>query len=54
MGSIRPAVMDGLVRMDFLGQFIVTLDRAAQQMWPVSRQPVKPSGHLLCVLLSYP
>jgi len=27
--------------MDFLGQFIVTLDRAAQQMWLASRQPVK-------------
>jgi len=28
--------------MDFLGQFIVALDRAAQQMWLVSRQPGKP------------
>jgi hypothetical protein len=31
--------------MDFLEQFIVTLDRAAQQMWLASRQPVKPSGY---------
>jgi clan AA aspartic protease (TIGR02281 family) len=36
------AAVDGLLGMDFLGQFIVTLDRAAQQMWLVSRQPVKP------------
>jgi hypothetical protein len=34
--------VDGLLGMDFLGQFIVTLDRAAQQMWLVSRQPGKP------------
>jgi len=27
--------------MDFLEQFIVTLDRAAQQMWLALRQPVK-------------
>jgi len=36
------ATVDGLLGMDFLGQFIVTLDRAAQQMWLVSRQPGKP------------
>ena len=36
------AAVDGLLGMDFLGQFIVTLDRAAQQMWLASRQPVKP------------
>jgi hypothetical protein len=28
----HPAAVDGLLGMDFLGQFIVTLDRAAQQM----------------------
>ena len=38
----RPSAVDGLLGMDFLGQFIVTLDRVAQQMWLVSRQPVKP------------
>src|SRR5712691_5465498 len=37
-----PAAVDGLLGMDFLGQFIMTLDRAAQQMWLASRQPVKP------------
>ena len=37
-----PAAVDGLLGMDFLGQFIVTLDRAAQQMWLAVRQPVKP------------
>jgi predicted aspartyl protease len=36
-----PSAVDGLLGMDFLGQFIVTLDRAAQQMWLASRQPVK-------------
>jgi hypothetical protein len=36
-----PAAVDGLLGMDFLGQFIVTLDRAVQQMWLASRQPVK-------------
>jgi len=37
-----PSRVDGLLGMDFLGQFIVTLDRAAQQMWLASRQPVNP------------
>ena len=39
----HPSAVDGLLGMDFLGQFIVTLDRAAQQMWlrhvsPLARQ----------------
>ncbi len=38
----HPAAVDGLLGMDFLGQFIVTLDRAAQQMWLASHQFVKP------------
>jgi predicted aspartyl protease len=37
----RPSAVDGLLGMDFLGQFIVTLDRAAQQMWLASRQFVQ-------------
>jgi len=37
-----PSTVDGLLGMDFLGQFIVTLDRAAQQVWLAARQPVKP------------
>ena len=37
----HPSAVDGLLGMDFLGQFIVTLDRAAQQMWLAARQPVK-------------
>jgi len=38
----HPSAVDGLLGMDFLGQFIVTLDRAAQPMWLAARQPVKP------------
>jgi hypothetical protein len=40
------SAVEGLLGMDFLGQFIVTLDRAAQQMWLASRQPGKLRGHL--------
>jgi hypothetical protein len=39
---LHPSTLNGLLGMDFLGQFIVTLDRAAQQMCLASRQPVKP------------
>ena len=38
----HPAAVDGLLGMDFLEHFIVTLDRTAQQMWLALRQPVKP------------
>jgi clan AA aspartic protease (TIGR02281 family) len=38
----HPSAVDGLLGMDFLGQFIVTLDRSARQMWLASRQPGKP------------
>lgn len=36
------SAVDGLLGVNFLEQFIVTLDRAAKQMWLASRQPVKP------------
>jgi hypothetical protein len=38
----HPSAVDGLLGMDFLGQFSVPLDRAAQQMWLAARQPIKP------------
>ena len=37
----HPSAVDGLLGMDFLEHFIMTLDRAAQQMWLGLRQPVK-------------
>ena len=40
----HPSAVDGLLGMDFLGQFLVTLDRTAQQMWLASRQSVKPKA----------
>jgi hypothetical protein len=39
---LHPSIVNGLLRMDFLGQFAMPLGRAAQQMWFGSHQPGKP------------